>query len=387
MDNIIFDKQQKEEALQLLKEIIDHSTINPPGEEKALAEFVAAYLKDTVDTVFVTDLDENRSNVVAIIKGEKNKKKLILNGHLDTVPYGNAEAWNYFPHKATVDGQRIYGRGASDMKSGLAAALYAFKQFSCCNRRPGGDIIFIGTADEESSGKGAYEILESGILDNVGAIIIGEPTNNTIALASKGAIWIEFEIFGKTAHGAYPWEGINAIEIGYRMVDSIKDFYSGYSHKYLTDPTCTITGICGGVRNNMVPDYCKIMVDIRTLPIIDHNSIIKHIDDKIKEMEENNYGLRINRNILNNRCGVETDEQDATVQLLANIVKDVTGSAPCFSGTGFFSDASIFILKKHIPTILFGPGSDSNAHKPNEFVDINNFYTSLQCYKKLIHKY
>lgn len=381
------DKQNKEEALLLLKDIINHRSVNPPGDEKVLADFIAKYLKDTVDEIVVDEIDENRANVIAIIKGNKNKKALVFNGHMDTVPYGDKDKWHYVPDKATIVGSRLYGRGASDMKSGLAALLYAFKQFSCSKKKPEGDIIFIGTADEESSGAGAYDISKKGYLDNAFAMVIGEPTNNSIALASKGTIWAEFEVFGKTSHSAYPWEGINAVEKGYELIDSIKALLNGHSHKYLKEPSCTITGINGGIKFNMVPDYCRITVDIRTVPSVNHNWLLDSIDNIINRLEDKYSGLKITKKIINNRQSTETDENSMIVQELKKAVEKVTGNVPCFSGTGYFSDASIFLLKNSIPTILFGPGLSNNAHKPDEYVEIESFYTAVECYKSLMSNY
>lgn len=387
MKGISLCDQRKEEALLLLKTIIEYKTVNPPGDEKPLAAFIADYLKDTVDNIFIDDIDNNRSNVIAVIKGSGNKKSLVLNGHIDTVPYGDLKAWHYPPGEATIEGSRLYGRGASDMKSGLTALLYAFKLFSCYNKKPEGDIIFIATADEESYGLGAQQVLKGGFLKNAGAIIIGEPTNNSIALASKGAIWVKFEVFGRSSHGAYPQEGINAIEISYELVASLRKLLCGFSHKHLTVPTCTITGINGGIKANIVPDHCEITVDIRTVPAVDHGHLFFCIGNIIEEMKEKYNGLEVITKILNNRVAAETSEQDPTVQMLADIVEEVTDSIPQYSGTGYFSDASIFQMEKNIPTILFGPGLASNAHKADEYVDIECFYIALQCYIKLISKY
>lgn len=384
MEHVNLGDQQKEEALQLLTEIIEINTVNPPGNERQLVCFIAEYLKDAADEVYLQDISQGRSNVAAVIKGKGNGKSLVLNGHLDTVPYGDQKAWKYPPGAATIDGSRIYGRGASDMKSGLAALLYAYKLFSCYNNKSEGDIIFLGTSDEESSGSGALKALQEGLLENTGAILIGEPTNNSIALASKGAIWLELEVYGKSSHGAYPQEGINAVEITYELISFIKKYIMGFSHKYLLEPTCTLTGIRGGIKTNMVPDYCKATVDIRTVPAMNHKYVFSYIDNMIEKLEEKYPGLKIVANILNDRMAVETDEQDPIVKQLAAAVREVTGKAPQYIGTGYFSDASVFLKEKSISTVLFGPGLSKNAHKADEYVEIEDYFAAIQCYLTLL---
>lgn len=377
----------KAEALELLKKIISFNTVNPPGNEKPLAGFFANYLKDSVDNVIVDDIANNRSNIIAVVKGKGNKKALVLNGHMDTVPFGDVNVWHYSPTEAVINGSRLYGRGASDMKSGLAAMLYAFKRFSVCNKQPEGDIIFIATADEESYGSGARNVLKKRVLENAGVIIIGEPTGNSIALASKGAIWLKFRIFGRASHGAYPQEGINAIDIAYELAEAIRKYVCGFAHRLLTEPTCTITEINGGTKVNMVPEGCEISIDIRTVPALDHECLYINIEKAILELKGKYKGLEIVKQVLNNRFPVETKEEEPTVKMLFNIVRQVTGKEPQFTGTSYFSDASIFNTESRIPTVLFGPGLADKAHKTDEYVNIEDFYTALQCYEKLIFDY
>ena len=276
--SVFFSQFQKDEALKLLCDAINIVTVNPDGKETVLAGFIADYLKDTGCSVEITEFSSGRANVIAILKGCKNGKALLVNGHLDTVPFGSRDGWDDPPDCATIKDGKLYGRGSSDMKGGLCAALYAFKQLASEGFIPQNDIVFIGTGDEETLGLGAQAVVKSGLLDRVGRIVIGEPTGNEISVASKGTLWLEFTIHGKTSHGAYPWEGINAAEIAYTLFSELKKLVGKETHPYLSNPTCTLTKIQGGVKVNMLPDVCTMTLDIRTVPLIEHGHLLASVN-------------------------------------------------------------------------------------------------------------
>ncbi|KUO70753.1 MAG: hypothetical protein APF77_06385 [Clostridia bacterium BRH_c25] len=377
---------QKDEALELLCEAINIITVNPDGEETILAEFIADYLKDTGCSVEVAEFSEGRANVIAILKGYKNEKSLLINGHLDTVPFGNRSGWDFPPNFSTIKDGRLYGRGSSDMKSGLCAMLYAFKQLALEGFTPQNDIIFIGTGDEETSGLGAQAVIKSGLLDRVGRVIIGEPTGNEISVASKGTLWLEFTIHGKTSHGAYPLEGINACEIALKLFSELKSLVCEKIHPYLSNPTCTLTKIQGGGKVNMVPDACTMTLDIRTVPLIKHEQLLISVNRLIKHIEQRYSGAKLEFTVLTNRKAVEISMDDMLVKELSESVRTVRGNPPVLTGTSFFSDASIFLMQYNLPTVLFGPGESSEAHKPNEYVSLEKYFEAIECYYRFFRK-
>ncbi|WP_312642109.1 M20 family metallopeptidase [Hydrogenoanaerobacterium sp.] len=377
---------QKDEAVKLLSDTIGIVTVNPEGEERLLAEFIASYLKATGCAVELQNFAPRRANIIATLKGRSNGKALLLNGHLDTVPFGNTDVWDTPPHLATIRGDTLYGRGASDMKSGLCAALCAFRRLALEGFVPENDIIFAGTGDEETLGLGAQAAVESGLLNHVGRIIIGEPTGNQISVASKGTLWLEFSIHGKTSHGAYPWEGINAVELAYKLFEELKNCIGTAKHPYLSAPTCTLTKIQGGVKVNMVPDRCDMALDIRTVPAILHSELLLRLDALIAQFEQQYSGAKIEYRVLTNRMAAEISPNDALVRELSQTVQAVCGAKPQLTGTGFFSDASIFLREYALPVVLFGPGESSEAHKPNESVSLKSYLTAAQCYYHFLQR-
>ncbi len=271
------------------------------------------------------------------------------------------------------------------MKSGLCAALFAFCEFANSGITPKSDIYFIGTGDEETNGNGAAAIVESKILDNVGSIVIGEPTANKISVASKGALWLEVKISGKTSHGEYPEQGVNAAEISSELTARLKELINGHSHPYLTDSTCTLTGITAGVKANVVPDSCTVIYDIRTVPSMSHDDLFCKIDLIISDLKSLYPGCDFSYNPLTNRPSVGIDSANELVSNFSEAVKSVTGKDAELAGTSFFSDATIFAGSYDIPTILFGPGDSGEAHKPNESVKISEYIKSIDIYSAYLN--
>jgi len=375
----------RHELLNLLKDTIAFDTQNPPGNDLVLAEFIANYLSDAPCHVEVQDLGNGIGNVIAVIKGESSDNALMLNGHLDTVPYGSLDCWSSPPGVLTERGGRAFARGVADMKSGLCASLYAFKLIALSGKKPRRDIIFIGTGDEEAGGVGARAIVNTEWLDNVGSIIIGEPTGNHLGICTKGAIWLKIEITGKTSHAAYPEQGINAITEALAFTEIIKDLMkSSCEHELLGHATCTLTQIQAGIKVNIVPDKCTAWLDIRTLPGFCHDDLLRQISKASKERESSMPGLGIEIETVNNRMPVSSDFDCDIACLLAKIYREVTGTGMESVGAAYFTDASIFLDGRKIDAVFFGPGESNEAHKPNESIDIAKYELSAKVYLKLL---
>ena len=218
--NMYIERGKK--SIALLKEILAIPSVNGADNEGAVAEFIANYLKEKHIDAFVQQIDETHANIIAKLEG-KSSETVVWNGHLDTVPYGSTEEWNTDPSIPVEKNGRIYARGASDMKSGLAAMVYLLGEIGESGEKPEQTILFLGTCDEEKSGLGAEKILEEIDLSSGSLLLIGEPTGCKLGVAQKGCIWAQLNISGKTSHGAYPEEGYNAVEYGMKIVCRIKN--------------------------------------------------------------------------------------------------------------------------------------------------------------------
>ena len=255
-------KEKNKESISLLKEILAIPSVNGVDDEGSVAEFIGNYLKEKNIDASVQKIDETHANIIARLEG-KSSETIVWNGHLDTVPYGNLEEWNTNPSFPVEKNGRIYARGASDMKSGLAAMVYLLGKIGESGQKPEQTILFLGTCDEEKGGLGAEKILEKIDLSSSSLLLIGEPIGCKLGVAQKGCVWAQLNISGKTSHGAYPEEGYNAVEYGMKVVGRIKRWVTEYEHRVLGTATAQVTMIQGGIAPNMTPDFAEILLDIR----------------------------------------------------------------------------------------------------------------------------
>lgn len=369
--NMYIERGKK--SIALLKEILAIPSVNGADNEGAVAEFIANYLKEKHIDAFVQQIDETHANIIAKLEG-KSSETVVWNGHLDTVPYGNTEEWNTDPSIPVEKNGRIYARGASDMKSGLAAMVYLLGEIGESGEKPEQTILFLGTCDEEKSGLGAEKILEEIDLSCGSLLLIGEPTGCKLGVAQKGCIWAQLNISGKTSHGAYPEEGYNAVEYGMKIVCRIKKWVTEYEHRVLGTATAQVTMIQGGIAPNMTPDFAEILLDIRTVPGISAEDVEKKIKKICREeVEETNGEVKFEVRIKNARRAIEIAEEERWLKEFKAYLKQ-NGAETEEIGINYFTDASILTKKEsEIPVLLFGPGEPRLAHKPNEFVELEKY--------------
>ena len=369
--NMYIERGKK--SIALLKEILAIPSVNGADNEGAVAEFIANYLKEKHIDAFVQQIDETHANIIAKLEG-KSSETVVWNGHLDTVPYGNTEEWNTDPSIPVEKNGRIYARGASDMKSGLAAMVYLLGEIGESGEKPEQTILFLGTCDEEKSGLGAEKILEEIDLSSGSLLLIGEPTGCKLGVAQKGCIWAQLNISGKTSHGAYPEEGYNAVEYGMKIVRRIKKWVTEYEHRVLGTATAQVTMIQGGIAPNMTPDFAEILLDIRIVPGISAEDVEKKIKKICREeVEETNGEVKFEVRIKNARRAIEIAEEERWLKEFKAYLKQ-NGAETEEIGINYFTDASILTKKEsEIPVLLFGPGEPRLAHKPNEFVELEKY--------------
>ena len=382
------DMISKDETVDLLRRMIQMKTVNEPGDEKPLAELLAGEMASFGMEVELVDLGNNRANVIGVLKGTGERNALLFNGHLDTVPPGDVE-WNHGPYSGDIEDGKIYGRGSTDMKGGLAGMIMAAKAIKQAGVELKGDLIIAGTAGEEIDSIGAFDFLNKGGLKDVGAIVIGEPSSCGINVAEKGALWIEVTTYGKTAHGAFPEQGKNAIVYMNALINQLLQYRFAYEENLLLGhPTMNISTIHGGVKTNVVPDKCTMTIDIRTVPGMNHEDIIKDLEGIIQELKKSELeGFEASINITNNRPAVETAVDHPFVRMAQDVIKEQFDKAAEPKGVNFYTDAAVFLPATNLPAILYGPGDAEMAHQPNEYVSIDSLMEAVQFYAALIEKY
>ena len=263
---ITLTNEEKQEALELLRSMIKTNTVNPPGNEKELAVKLAALMNSEGIEAETVEVLPGRDNLIVRMAGENHGKLLAATGHLDTVPPGGIP-WEHDPFAADVVDGKLYGRGTSDMKSGDAAFLYAMIKLKREGIVPKQDVIFIGTVSEENGSLGAKAFVEAGGMKNVDALLVCEPSSNELDIAHKGAVWVKVKFYGKTAHGSMPDLGVNAVSRAAKFIAAIDaQSFDVKPDDILDMPSCSVNICQGGVATNVVPDYCEVNIDFRTIP-------------------------------------------------------------------------------------------------------------------------
>jgi succinyl-diaminopimelate desuccinylase len=367
------------DALWLTKKLVAFNTINPPGAERKAAQYLGELLKDSGFEVNLHDFDTERTTVVARRSSQHDQPSLCFTGHLDTVPLG-AGPWSSDPFGGEVQGDRIYGRGTSDMKSGVAAMVAAAVRLVRFEKKKA-SLVLILTAGEETGSQGASHLVSLRRLGPVGAMVVGEPTSNYPFVGHKGALWIEARVNGVSAHGSMPGEGINAIYKAARALVQLERYRFGIApHSLLGLPTLNVGTVSGGTNINLVPDRATIGIDIRTIPGQDEEAILKDIASLFQTDAEITKILSVG--------GVATDPQNAWVQQVFDITTPSLGARPVPRAATYFTDASFFTPAfGHPPTMILGPGEPEMAHKTDEYCLVNKIEQAADVYYEIAKKW
>ena len=370
-------------ALTLTRDLLRFNTINPPGMERDCAEHIGRALQLVGFKVSYHEFADRRTSVIATIGGGQEKPPICFTGHLDIVPLG-AATWSRDPFAGETDGDRLYGRGATDMKSGIAAFVEAaIKLAPHLHSRPG--VTLILTASEEVGCEGAKHLASAKLLDRAGAIVVAEPTANYPYVGHKGLIWFEIKTQGKTAHASMPEEGDNAILKMGQVIDSLAHFdwctQCGVDHHPVMGyPTINLGTIHGGLNTNSVPDAVRMTVDMRTVPGIDHVHLCHAIE-------------RLVGSLGTARKIVETpplySETDEWIESVFEATTPFVGSRPTAKTIMFSTDGAD--LKRGfggaVPAVILGPGEPQLAHQTDEWCSVSRLSQSVGIYERIMREW
>jgi len=368
------------EVVGICRDLVRLQTVNPPGNELAAAEYVAEALKRSGVGAELVKHGDTRASVLARLKGQGKAPALFYNGHLDTVPVG-AEKWRHDPFGGEIAEGKIWGRGAADMKGGLAAMMAAMKALAEARVPLQGDLILAATAGEEIDSLGAREVAQMLSREPIQALFIAEPTYNEIFIAEKGVFWVEIETFGKTAHGSMPDQGRNAILMMAKIIQEVEKLKIPHkTHPVLGGFTRSINTISGGVKTNVVPDHCSVTIDMRTVPGQEHAAIWRQVEKMLEDLGRKDPGFKAAVRPIIDHPSVETSPSEPVLKKFSSLVAEMTGQKVVFKGANYFSDAVGFLPVLKIPLILFGPGEPGQAHQPNEQVEISKLVEAARIF-------
>lgn len=333
-----------------------------------------------------------RPNLVARWRGGGAGRSLILNGHVDTVPLGERKLWLHEPLGGEIADGKLYGRGAADMKAGLAAMILAVRYLCQAGFELRGDVLIQSVVDEEGGGNGTLACVAEGYTAD-GAIVT-EPSGLRIFPASRGVFLLRIDVEGRASHAALKWNGVNAIEKAMRIVQGLAELEHRWlalrKNPLLPSPTITIGQIEGGIGGAVVPDQCSMRFDVKYLPVeVDRDGVEQHIVGSMVQEEVEAWIRRI--------CSGDewlsahppklswylhvlphyTDPNHPLVDCLRGASNIVTGQN-VVSGMPSGADARILQGAGSIPTVIFGPGYLEQAHTIDEFVSIEQYLQAIK---------
>ena len=302
---------------------------------------------------------------------------VVFTGHFDTVPLGVRE-WSVHPFDGEVKDGRLYGRGSSDMKGGLAAMVIA-AVLSFEKRTPEGGVRLVLTAGEELGCHGAKQLVETAkSLGRARGIIVGEPTSNLPAIGHKGGLYLNLTTSGKTAHSSMPHLGDNAIYKAARAILKMEKFdFEADEDPLLGWPTINVGKVFGGLNLNSVPDSAGFTIDARTTAKVDHQKLLS----KLKTV----LGDEVSLETLVDLKAVTSNENDPFVQTVYAAC-GISGVTPGFpKALPYLTDGSVLQpAYGGVPTVILGPGEPEMAHQTDEFCFISKMEEAVTIYKNII---
>ncbi|MBB3049290.1 succinyl-diaminopimelate desuccinylase [Prauserella isguenensis] len=364
------------DVLSLTRELVAVDTIDH-DENHALA-VVAPHLEDAGFDVRTVEHEPGRGTLIAEWHADATAPPLCLSGHVDTVPLGGAD-WSRDPFRAEPDGDRLYGRGTTDMKGGVAAIVCAAVGVATSTRAPRAGLRLVLTAAEETGSHGARGALDALRGRPSGPLLIAEPTSNAVFHGHKGALWLSARAEGVTAHGSMPHLGDNAVYKLARAVGTFEGFaFTEQAHPAMGAPTLNVGTFHGGLNTNSVPDSAVATVDIRTVPGQDHAAITDDLQARV--------GDDASVGPLVDLPAVWTDPADDWAAAVSAIAADVTGASQGGEprAATYFTDASVLTpALGGVPTVVCGPGEPELAHVTDEWVSIAKLRESEEIIRRV----
>ena len=352
------------------------------GDEVKLAQFIVDWMKENELPAQMVEVKPNRPNVIALLQGPAPGPHVMLNGHMDTVEAGRG--WTHDPFGCEIEDGRMYGRGAYDMKSGLACILWAAAACKEEGLPKRGELTVAAVVDEEAIDWGTYALIQQGYTKGLDVAMVAESTDLKVVTAHRGRAVLEIEVRGRAAHSQSPSHGVNAIEEAAILLNALPRL-AGPVHPKIGSSTVNTLRIEGGQEQVMlVPDRCRLVVDRCLVP---GYSSAQALDDMKRLIGE--LGIDAEATLAKRDTPFcepfEIPETDPYVKLivesaekiLARKVEITFHEGPC--------DSCILVNQGKVPTIEFGP-SGGKLHEADEYVEIESVRATADVYHEILRR-
>ncbi len=371
-----------DELVRLTQELVRIPSYFPGPGEAPVVDFLEPYLRARGFATTVQEVAPGRPNLIADLG--QGSGGLILEGHTDVVTHGNPDQWTVPPYEARIVEGKIYGRGACDMKGGLAAAIVAAQAVRQVLGEPRKTLRLCIPCDEEGLMIGIKAFVQAGYAEGFAGAIICEPEENQVCLWQKGAmrVWVRFR--GKMAHGAMPYAGANPIPSAARFtveLGKLQALLQAESvHPHLGKPWITPTVFQAGAGEgqfNVIPDQVKVGLDIRTNPGQDHRAVEARLRQVLEESLE--AGVSATLEVFEDRPATETSRETALVQAVEQGLR-LLEMPIHYGGVPGATDGTFLWAWAGLPIVTIGPGGKTIPHQADEYLEIEELAAAARLY-------
>jgi succinyl-diaminopimelate desuccinylase len=390
----------------LLKQLVQANSTSEKGESAAAEVIAGRFARHGIDCR-IDHWDTNRANIIAQVKSAGKRPALLFVCHLDVVGPGQ-DPWEHPPFDASEENGRVYGRGTTDMKGGIASVVAAMCELVDAQTDLQGDILFAATAGEETDSAGVVRLVgqmgagshacptDSGQPQGVGdpkrimsrlgtlapavaGVVIPEPTDFAVVTAHRGLFWLKITTRGKAVHSSMPERGVNAILSMKRVLDELEQYRIPFApHPLLGACSMSINTISSPEVMNMVPDRCTLGVDIRTLPGQDHDALRYDFERILAKLKAGTPQFDADLTVERAVKALETDSACEFVKKLCSAVGvDLTNVV------AFTTDAP-HLAPLGAPIVIYGPGKSKMCHQVDEYIEIADLRKGADLFKNII---
>ncbi|MBI2162509.1 MAG: M20 family metallopeptidase [Candidatus Rokubacteria bacterium] len=383
-----------DELVELTRELVRIPSVVRPGDplatEAAVARHVERWLAKEGFDLEVHEVAPGRPNVVAWLGDKGTGRSLLLEGHTDVVTEGDPREWTHPPFAAELVDGKIYGRGAADMKSGLAAAMVAAAAIRRSGVRFTGRLVVGALVDEEADMLGVRHLCTTPIGRELSAAIICEPEQNELCLEQRGVVWARVAIRGHMAHGAMPEAGVNPITALGALLDEVPALErrlrrlcrrSPHLRPATVTPTVVRAPVQGVAQSNVIPSAAQAVLDVRLTPGPDAAAVAVEIDAACRAAAQRLRGATIEWEAINGyRLATRVERSEPLVRAMVAGVRQATGKRARFGGVPGSTDGTILRTTLGIPIVTCGPGNRLIPHQANECVEVAELVDAARIY-------
>lgn len=363
----------------------------PGANEEAAARLVYELLRGWGLDPLWEEVAPGRPNVIGELRGSLGPGRLLLmEGHTDVVTPGDRAAWRDDPFSGRVEGRTLYGRGAVDMKGGLAAMLFAARALQLAGAPFRGTLRLLVPVDEEGMMLGIKHMVARGHADGAAGCIVCEPEGDELCVAQKGSLRLRLRSHGRIAHGAMPHKGVNALAGMVRWLARVLELEPALNAEhgvhpllgptYVT-PTVARAPISGEASQiNCLPDSCDAYLDIRSVPGIEHAALVARIAALGEEVRAGHPAHSFAVEVVDDRPATELDPAHPVARAVSEAHAALCGAPPPLGGVPGSTDGTILARERGVPVVVYGPGDKWLPHQPDERVDLDEVGRAARVY-------